>query len=43
MGRSVNYFVNLGADCHFSKLGYSESSFPNIRGFQCNLLFFKND
>ena len=27
-GWSVNYLVNLGAECHFSKIGYSESSFP---------------
>ena len=35
--RSVNYFANLGAECHFLKLGCSESSFPKIRGCQCNL------
>ena len=36
-GQSVNYFVNLRADCHFFKIGCSESSFPKIKGLQCNL------
>ena len=29
---SVNYFTNLEAECHFPKLGCSESSFPKKRG-----------
>ena len=29
---SVNYFANLEAECHFPKLGCSESSFPKKRG-----------
>ena len=37
MGQSVNYFANLGAECHFSKLGCSESNFPKKKGCQCNL------
>ena len=28
MGQSVNYFANFEAECHFSKLGCSESNFP---------------
>ena len=36
-GWSVNYFVNLGAECHFPKLGCNESSFPKRREYQCNL------
>jgi hypothetical protein len=40
-GLNVNYFANLEAECHFSKLGCRESSFPKRRG-QCNLpLLFK--
>ena len=27
MGRSVNYFANLRAECHFSKIGCNESNF----------------
>ena len=34
---NVNYFTNLGAECYFSKLGCSKSSFPKRRGCQCNL------
>ena len=36
-GQSVNYFENLGVECHFPKIGYNESSFPKRKGFQCNL------
>ena len=36
-GQSVNYFANLGAECHFPKLGYSEFSFPKRMGCQYNL------
>jgi hypothetical protein len=32
MRLSVNYFANLRAECHFSKLGCNESSFPKKRG-----------
>jgi hypothetical protein len=27
-GRNVNYFANLGAECHFAHNRFSESSFP---------------
>jgi hypothetical protein len=37
MGLSVNYFANLGAECHFPKLGYNESNFSKRRGYQYNL------
>ena len=37
MGLIVNYFANLGAECHFSKLGYNESSFPEKMGCQFHL------
>ena len=37
MGRSVNYFENLGVECHFPKIGYSEYSFPKKRSCQCSL------
>jgi hypothetical protein len=40
MGRSVNYFANLGAECYFHKIGCNESNFPKIRRCQCNLSFF---
>ena len=33
----VNYFANLKAECHFSKIGCSESNFSKRRGYQCNL------
>ena len=35
---SVNYFVNLGAECYFSKIGCTEFSFPKKRKCKCNLL-----
>ena len=39
---NINYFANLGAECHFPKLWCRESSFPKKRGRQCNLpLLFK--
>ena len=38
-GLNVNYFANLGAECHFSKLGYSKSNFPKRIECQCNLPF----
>ena len=41
MGQSVNYFANLGAECHFPKLGYSEPNFLKKKGYQCNLSNFK--
>ena len=31
-GWSVNYFTNLGAKCHFSKIRCNESSFPKKNG-----------
>ena len=34
---SVNYFANLGVECHFFKLGCNESNFLKRRGHQCNL------
>ena len=37
MGRVLIIFANLGAECHFSKIGCNEFSFPKIRGYQCNL------
>jgi hypothetical protein len=37
MGWSVNYFANLGAECHFSKIGCNRSNFPKRMGCQCNL------
>ena len=42
MGLNVNYFANLGAEYHFSKLGFSKFNFPKRRGCQCNLpyIFF---
>jgi hypothetical protein len=40
MELSVNYFANLGAECHFLKLGCSESSFIKRKGCQCNLPFY---
>jgi hypothetical protein len=36
-GQSVNYFVNLGAKCHFSKIGCCECSFSKRKGCQYNL------
>ena len=37
MGWSVNYFANLGVECHFSKIGCRESSFPKRMGCPYNL------
>jgi hypothetical protein len=34
--RSVNYFVNFGAECHLFKIGCSKSSFTKHR-CKCNL------
>ena len=31
--QSVNYFVNLRAECHFPKIGCSESSLINTSTF----------
>jgi hypothetical protein len=39
MVQSVNYFGNLGAECHLLKIGCSESSFTKYWGCQCNLPF----
>jgi hypothetical protein len=42
MGRSVNYFVNLGAKCHYSKIGCNESSFPKKRWcYHVNVIYPK--
>ena len=37
MRQSVNYFVNLEAQCHFLKIGCRESSFLKRRKCKCNL------
>ena len=41
MGWSVNYFANLGAECHFPKIGCSEFSFSKKMGCQCILPYIK--
>ena len=38
MRRSVNYFVNLGVKCHFSKTRCSESNFLKRKGVSMYLL-----
>ena len=41
MGRNVNYFANLGVECHFLKLECRESNFLKRIGYQYNLpLYF---
>ncbi len=35
--RNVNYFTNLGTECYFSKLGYSEFNFPKKKECEYNL------
>jgi hypothetical protein len=39
MGLDVNYFINLGTECHFPKLRYNESIFPKKMEYQYNLSF----
>ena len=38
-GLSVNYFTNLGIECHFFKLKYNEFSFSKIIECHYNLPF----
>ncbi len=37
MRQSANYSANLGTDYYFFKIRYIKSSFPKLRGGQCNL------
>jgi hypothetical protein len=37
MGQSINYFANLGVECHFPKIGCNEFSFFKKIDCQCNL------
>ena len=38
MELSVNYFANLGAECHFLKIECSELSFPKKKKKSVNVI-----